>query len=84
MGTPLFKLILSAVVDSIVDTKEVMYEHANVAMLKLNGILKSRKEWRPEGSAVLINDGHCMMRMMHQFVGRPVPWCKLLGLGAPQ
>jgi hypothetical protein len=56
-------------------TKEVLVERANVAMLKLNGILKSKNDGkRAEGPAVLIRCGHCLMKMMRLFA-RSAPLC---------
>ena len=58
-------------------TKEVLVECANVAMLKLNGILKKRTMGkRAEGPAVLIRGGHCLMRMMRLLLTtRSAPLC---------
>jgi hypothetical protein len=46
-------------------SKDVYVERANVAMLKLNSILKSKDAQRgPEAPAVLIRGSHCLMQMM--------------------
>jgi hypothetical protein len=59
------KLMVSTVLGSQGNaTKEVLFKRANVAMLKLNGILKSNDGKRAEGPAVLIRGDHCLMRMM--------------------
>jgi hypothetical protein len=73
--SPFVAQIAGAAVPS--HSKDVLLERAQVASLKLQGILKARK--RPEGHAILIMVSHYMMRTMHLFCQYALPctWHKL-------